>query len=90
MALSIKTEEADRLARELSRLTGESMTEAVTQSLKERLDRERKARPRGRTKREKAEELKRLKARLDKIRRNYDLSKPVTKAEIDEMWGDGE
>jgi len=30
MALSIKTKEADRLARELSRLTGETMTEAVT------------------------------------------------------------
>ncbi|MEQ8484656.1 MAG: type II toxin-antitoxin system VapB family antitoxin [Pseudomonadales bacterium] len=29
MALSIKTEEADRLARELSRLTGETMTNAV-------------------------------------------------------------
>ena len=28
MALSIKTDEADRLARELSRLTGETMTEA--------------------------------------------------------------
>lgn len=42
MALSIKTEEADRLARELSRLTGETMTEAVTKSLRERLERERK------------------------------------------------
>jgi antitoxin VapB len=41
MALSIKTEEADRLARELSRLTGETMTEAVTRSLRERLERER-------------------------------------------------
>ena len=30
MALSIKTEEADRLARELTRLTGETMTDAVT------------------------------------------------------------
>lgn len=29
MALSIKTDEADRLARELSRLTGETMTNAV-------------------------------------------------------------
>jgi antitoxin VapB len=41
MALSIKTEEADRLARELARLTGETMTEAVTRSLRERLERER-------------------------------------------------
>lgn len=39
MALSIKTEEADRLARELAEVTGESLTEAVTQALRERLDR---------------------------------------------------
>jgi hypothetical protein len=30
MALSIKTVEADELARSLARLTGESMTEAIT------------------------------------------------------------
>lgn len=40
MALSIKNEEADRLARELARLTGESLTEAVLQALRERLKRE--------------------------------------------------
>ena len=39
MALSIKTEEADRLARELSRLTGENMTDAITRAMRERLDR---------------------------------------------------
>jgi len=39
MALSIKTEEADRLARELARRTGESMTQAVTRALRERLER---------------------------------------------------
>ena len=39
MALSIKTEEADRLARELAAATGESLTEAVTQALRERLER---------------------------------------------------
>ena len=33
MALSIKTEEADRLARVLSQLTGESLTRAVTIAL---------------------------------------------------------
>jgi antitoxin VapB len=37
--LSIKTEEADRLARELSRLTGENMTDAITRAMRERLDR---------------------------------------------------
>lgn len=41
MALSIKTEEADGLARALSRLTGESLTRAVTVALRERLERER-------------------------------------------------
>ena len=41
MALSIKTVEADHLARALSRLTGESLTRAVTVALRERLERER-------------------------------------------------
>ena len=40
MALSIKTAEADQLARSLARLTGETMTEAVTTALRERLARE--------------------------------------------------
>ena len=40
MALSIKNPEADRLARELARLMGESLTEAVIQALRERLQRE--------------------------------------------------
>lgn len=42
MALSIKNSEAERLARELARRTGESVTTAVTIALKERLDREEK------------------------------------------------
>ena len=37
MALSIKAPEADRLARELARVTGESLTEAVVKALRERL-----------------------------------------------------
>ncbi len=41
MALSIKHEEADRLARELAATTGESLTEAVLNALRERLRRER-------------------------------------------------
>jgi antitoxin VapB len=39
MSLNIKSEKAHRLARELARLTGESMTAAVTQAVRERLDR---------------------------------------------------
>ena len=41
MALSIKNEQADALARELAALTGESLTEAVVLSLRERLERKR-------------------------------------------------
>jgi antitoxin VapB len=40
MPLSIKSTEADRLARELTAETGESLTQAVVVALKERLDRE--------------------------------------------------
>jgi antitoxin VapB len=39
MALSIKTEEADRLARELAQVRGESITAVVTSSLREALER---------------------------------------------------
>lgn len=39
MALSIKTDEADALARELAAATNESLTQAVTVALRERLDR---------------------------------------------------
>jgi antitoxin VapB len=46
MALSIKSEEADRLAREVASLTGESLTQVITAALKERLERERRRRAR--------------------------------------------
>lgn len=39
MSLNIKNEEAHRLAQQLARITGESMTEAVTEALRERLER---------------------------------------------------
>ncbi|HSA80466.1 MAG TPA: type II toxin-antitoxin system VapB family antitoxin [Geminicoccaceae bacterium] len=39
MALSIKDPEADRLARALAAATGESLTRAVTEALRERLER---------------------------------------------------
>lgn len=42
MVLSIKSAEADQLARELAEMTGESITEAVVASLKTRLDLERR------------------------------------------------
>ena len=44
MSLNIKNEETCRLAAELARLTGETMTGAMTVALRERLERERRAR----------------------------------------------
>jgi antitoxin VapB len=41
MALGLKDEETDRLARELVALTGESLIEAIRRALAERLERER-------------------------------------------------
>jgi antitoxin VapB len=44
MALSIKDPEADRLARQVAKATGETLTAAVIQSLRERLARVRRRR----------------------------------------------
>lgn len=46
MAFNIKNDQADDLLRELTELTGESLTTAVTESLRERLERERRRRAR--------------------------------------------
>src|ERR1700680_2847822 len=45
MALSIKSDDADRLARELAAETGETLTEAVETALRERLWRARAGEP---------------------------------------------
>jgi len=45
--LNIKNEETHRLAQELARLTGESMTAAVTEAVRERLERVRRERATG-------------------------------------------
>ena len=42
--LNIKSQETHRLVQELARLTGESMTAAVTEAVRQRLDRVRRAR----------------------------------------------
>ena len=39
MSLNIKTKEAHKLASELSKLTGENMSQAVTKAIQERIDR---------------------------------------------------
>ena len=46
MTLSIKSDRADQLARELASLTGESITETVITSLERRLEEERRLRRR--------------------------------------------
>lgn len=81
MALSIKTEEADRLARELSRLTGETMTDAVTKSLRERLDRVRAERE------TKGDYVARVQTFVRDRAHLFDR-RPVTKEEWDEASGD--
>jgi antitoxin VapB len=81
MALSIKTEEADRLARRLAKLTGETMTEAVTVALRERLSREE-------ARRKVDEDLPaRLAAWSRRFRAKYD-TRPVTQEEWDWAGGD--
>jgi antitoxin VapB len=81
MALSIKTAEADELARCLARLTGECMTEAVTAALRERLARER-------ARREAASSLPaRLTALSSQLRVAYD-TRPVSRQEWDAAAGD--
>ncbi len=47
MVLSIKNDEADRLARELAEETGDSITEAIVVALRERLERVRSKPGRG-------------------------------------------
>lgn len=81
MALSIKTEEADTLARQLARLTGETLTEAVTVALRERLSREE-------ARRAAARHLpSRLAAFAERMRGAYDTS-PVSRVEWDAASGD--
>ena len=41
MTITIRSAETDRLARELAAITGESITDAVTKALRERLERQR-------------------------------------------------
>ena len=81
MALSIKTDEADRLARALSELTGETLTEAVTNALRERLEREC-------ARRESDKDLpQRLSDLACRLRTAYD-TRPLSRAEWDAASGD--
>jgi antitoxin VapB len=57
MALSLKDAETDRLAREVAKLTGESLTEAVRKALAERLEREQRKRGRSKSLAERLDEI---------------------------------
>jgi antitoxin VapB len=81
MALSIKTDEADKLARELSRLTGETLTDSVTVALRQRLERERAARAADR------DLPARIKHFSDRVRAGFD-TRPVSRAEWE--WASGD
>lgn len=81
MALSIKTAEADALARALAALTGETMTEAVTVALRERLEKERARRN------SQEDYVARVREAAARLRVHYD-TRPVGKAEWDEVSGD--
>jgi antitoxin VapB len=82
MALSIKTDEADRLARKLARLRGETITEAVTVALREQCARE-EAKPRTYE-----ERLSAIQAAAAEVRRHLTDLRPVTKDEWDEINDD--
>jgi len=81
MALSIKTEKADRLARVLARMTGETMTQVVTRSMEERLERLRGER------RARAGNASRIARAAARIRADYDLE-GIDKPDFDAEWGE--
>ncbi len=78
MSLNIKNEKAHRLARELASLTGESMTVAVSEAIRERLER-----VRGNSREDLAE-------RILKIGRDCaaHLKEPYKSIDIDELLYD--
>jgi antitoxin VapB len=77
MQLNIKSDDAYALATELAALTGESLTAAVTEALRERLERERRVR-------EKAEKVERIMALAREIRAH--MTEPVASSDTDELY----
>ena len=76
MALSIKNPEAERLARQIAKETGESLTEAIQKALQERMERLPQRR-RGRI----------LTERLDDILRRVDALPTLDNRSEDEILG---
>ena len=66
MALNLRNAETERLATELARLTGQTKTQAVTDAIRDRLDRLRDERS-GRSRRERLLDLARRCARLPEL-----------------------
>lgn len=62
MAISIKDPETDRLARELAAATGETLTDAIREALRERLAREAQRARRGLT-----AEVRRIQERIARL-----------------------
>jgi len=76
MALSIKNDLTERLARQLARVTGESMTEAIQKALEERLDR---------LKRQSGGQI--LSSQLEEILRRVDQFPVLDSRPVDEILG---
>ncbi len=81
--LNIKSEDAYRLASELSRLTGESLTTVVTEALRERLERARAAR--GRKTADWQARTERVMALARELRSH--LREPMSSADHAELYG---
>lgn len=79
MAFHIRDPETDRLARELARIRGDGLTEAVKTALKTTLAAERK--------RLLSERIKNL---SDRVALSPDTGLQADKAFFDELWGQGE
>lgn len=78
MSLNIKNEETHRLAQELARLTGESMTTAVGEAIRERLER-----VRGNSRKGTAERLMKIAKEC-----SAHLKEPYKSMDIDELLYD--
>jgi antitoxin VapB len=85
VALYIRSEQVDRLARELAAATGESITEAVGEALKERLGRVRPREPSA-SERERWQDIRRLCEGTREIARRTGFA-PPTKEELEQMLG---
>lgn len=84
MALHLNNADAERLARRLAALTGETVVDCVTRALRERLERVQPAR-----RPSAAEITSGLSALVGEIRARFELT-PITKAEWDTLWGEDE